>query len=592
MKKIWIFVSTITLLAMFTATVNVMAGPASSDPLRSALKPTKTPRVKPTKTPRVKNAKKNYQGSIVAVSAGSLTLTLKDGSSPAFVLTGDTKIKITGLGHNATLADLTVGDSATVHASQDETGLLVATSVDVKRAKPKPEHYSGTVTDYQPGASITIQDKEGASLTFLVTADTKIKFGSKDDTAALAVGSEVNIAALRDSAGGTSTASEIKVQKKKPVNYQGSIAAVDAGSLTLTLKDGSSLAFVLNEDTKIKITGLGPDATFADLTVGDSAAVRASEDETGGLVASSVEVKLPKPKHYTGTVTDYQPGASITIQDKEGASLTFLITADTKIKFGRKDGKTALEVGSEVNIAALRESAGGTPTASEIKVHKKKPVNYEGSIAAVDAGSLTLTLKDGSSLAFVLDADTKVKIPGLGREATLADLAVGDDVKVRASEDETGLLVASSVELKHPKPEHYSGTVTDYQPGASITILDKEGASLTFLITADTKIKFGRKDDKNALAVGSEVNISALPDFAGGTPTAKEISVHKKKPENYQGSIAAFDASQPDVDIERRFEPGVRPERGHQGQHPGPGPRGHPGGPGGRRIRDRSSSFG
>jgi hypothetical protein len=396
-KKAWIFVTLVTLLAMFVGTVNVMAGPA--DPVALRHTSDHTPRVEPTRrsTPDKPsgggaqhgpgggndkhpgggnshgNDQKNYQGSIAAVDSGSLTLTLKDGSSLAFVLNADTKIKIPGLGHTATAADLKVGDSATVRAAKDDTGVLVASMVEVKPAKPVLEHFAGTVTDYQPGASITIQDKDGASSTFLITANTKINSGPKDEGAQLAVGSQVTIVALRDPAGGTPTAKEIAVhpQKKpeKPLNYQGSIAAVDAGSLTLTLKDGSSLAFVLNADTKIKIPSLGHEATVADLKAGEKVMVRAMKDGTGSLVASMILLIPGKPEkvHRVGTVTDYQPGVSITIRDKDGDLFTFLITLQTKIL--PPDLAGTLGVGSRVTIIAPRDVAHGTLTAAGIVVH-------------------------------------------------------------------------------------------------------------------------------------------------------------------------------------------------------------------------------
>jgi len=400
-RKAWIFVTLITLLAMFVGTVNVMAGPA--DPVALRHTPDHTPRVEPTRrsTPDHPdgeggqhgpgggndkhpgggnphgNEQKNYQGSIAAVDAGSLTLTLKDGSSLVFVLNANTKINIPGLGHTATVADLKVGDSATVRAAKDDTGALVASMVEVRPAKPVLDHYAGTVTDYQPGASITIRDKRGASLTFLITPDTKINTGPKGDGAQLAVGSDVTIVALRDPAGGTPTAREIAVhpQKKpeKPMNYQGSIAAVDAGSLTLTLKDGSSLVFVLNADTKVEVPTLGHDATVADLKVGENVIVRATKDGTGSLVADIILVVPGKPEkvHRVGTVTDYQPGASITIRDKDGNLFTFLITPQTKILPPDRAGQ--LGVGSRVTIITPRDVAHGTLTAAGIVVHPTSP---------------------------------------------------------------------------------------------------------------------------------------------------------------------------------------------------------------------------
>ncbi len=320
-----------------------------------------------------------------------------------------------------------------------------------------------------------------------------------------------------------------------PDNFEGTIAAVDPSSLTLNLKDGSSQVFVLTPDTRVNIPGLGHKATVADLKVGDNVSVHASRGETGALLASMIDVEMPKPeqKHYDGIVTAYLPGVSLSIQDKEGASFSFLITSETRIMLGPKDNPGELAVGASVSVDALQDAASGSLTAIIIVVHPKEPKepeNYHGTIASVNASSLTLTLKDGSTLTFAMNADTKVRIPDLGHNATIADLKVGDVVTVRASQDNTGALVALEIMVEPGKPDfmHHVGTVTDYQPGVSITIQDKDGNPFTFLVTDQTKIL--PPDRASQLAVGVIVTIVAPRSTESGTPTAMVIVVHPPRP--------------------------------------------------------------
>lgn len=157
--------------------------------------------------------------------------------------------------------------------------------------------------------------------------------------------------------------------------------------------------------------------------------------------------------------------------------------------------------------------------------HGKK-ANYKGIIGAVDAASLTLTLKDGSTVAFILTDETQVKIPTLGQEATIADLKVGMNASVHATKDEAGVLTASKIMVVPGKPAltHRVGTVTDYQPGVSITIEDKDGLLFTFVVTAETKVLPAERADQ--LIVGARVTIIAPRDVTGGDPTAKGIVVH------------------------------------------------------------------
>ncbi len=155
-----------------------------------------------------------------------------------------------------------------------------------------------------------------------------------------------------------------------------------------------------------------------------------------------------------------------------------------------------------------------------------KHVNYRGTIAAVDVSSLTLTLKDGSSLTFILNSDTRIKIPTLGRAATAADLLAGMQVNVNATQDNAGVLTARIVLVVPGKPTltHRVGIVTVYTAGSSISIQAKDGNIYTFLLTAETKILPAELADQ--LVVGARVTVIAPRDVAGGTQTATGIVVH------------------------------------------------------------------
>ncbi len=156
---------------------------------------------------------------------------------------------------------------------------------------------------------------------------------------------------------------------------------------------------------------------------------------------------------------------------------------------------------------------------------KGKRVTYKGKVAAVSAGSLSLTLADGSTLAFTLTADTTVKIPTVS-QATTADINVGVQAMVQAQSDSGGALTALRISVVPGKPQKISrvGTVTAYSPGASITIEDKNGDSFTFELTVDTKILPAERASE--LAVGRRVTIISRRDVTGGPLTAQGVVVH------------------------------------------------------------------
>jgi hypothetical protein len=216
MKKAYIILVMGLLLGLLFSAANVFAG-AESDLL---VQSNKTPGAKATQK-AIERAtegkggkgnhgkKRNYKGVVAAVGAASITLTLEDGTSATFAVTGNTKINVPGLGKSATLASINVGVRAMVQATTDEAGSLTALHIHVKPGKPQKVHRVGTVTAYTPGVSITIEAKNGESSTFALTADTKLLPQDRADE--LAVGSRVTIISRRDVTGGQLTAQGIVV---------------------------------------------------------------------------------------------------------------------------------------------------------------------------------------------------------------------------------------------------------------------------------------------------------------------------------------------------------------------------------------------
>ena len=159
--------------------------------------------------------------------------------------------------------------------------------------------------------------------------------------------------------------------KGKHENFKGTVAAFDSSSITLTLKDDSSVTVALTADTRIKFAGKKDAAST--IESGMNAMVQALRDENGNLTARSVMVIPGKPAkiHRVGTVTEYTAGASITIQDKDGNTFTFALTAETKLLPTERAGE--LFVGSRVTVIAPRDPASGGVNAKGIVIHPAKP---------------------------------------------------------------------------------------------------------------------------------------------------------------------------------------------------------------------------
>ena len=198
--------------ALLFASTQVLAGPTN-------MPNANTPGAKATEKAATKQADKphgkheNFKGTVAAVDAASITVTLRDGSSVSVGLTSDTRIKFPGP-KNSAPQSIEVGMTAMVQAIRDESGNLVARSVMVIPGKPSKIHRVGIVTAYTPGASITIQDKDGNTFTFTITGEIKLLPPERADQ--LAVGSRVTIIAPRDPASGGVNVKGIVIHPVKP----------------------------------------------------------------------------------------------------------------------------------------------------------------------------------------------------------------------------------------------------------------------------------------------------------------------------------------------------------------------------------------
>ena len=158
-----------------------------------------------------------------------------------------------------------------------------------------------------------------------------------------------------------------------------------------------------------------------------------------------------------------------------------------------------------------------------------KHENFKGTVSAVDASSITLTLRDGSSVTIGLSADTRMKFPG-PKDSVPDGVQPGMNVMVQAVRDQDGNLIARAVMAIPGKPSkiHRVGIVTEYTASSSITIQDKDGNTYTFAITNETKLLPAERS--GTLAVGSRVTIIAPRSPATGGVVVKGIVIHPAAP--------------------------------------------------------------
>ncbi|HLO28656.1 MAG TPA: DUF5666 domain-containing protein [Anaerolineales bacterium] len=178
--------------------------------------------------------------------------------------------------------------------------------------------------------------------------------------------------------------------------------------------------------------------------------------------------------------------------------------------------------------AKATEKADDKATKQAGKQHGKHE-HFKGIVSAVDSSSITLTLRDGSSITVSLSADTQMKFPG-PKDTAPASIQPGMKVMVQGIRDQGGNLIAVRIMAIPGKPAkaHRVGIVTEYTAGESITIQDKKGNTYSFALSPETRLLPAERAE--TLGVGSFVTIIAPRDPSNSEMTAKGIVIHPPKP--------------------------------------------------------------
>lgn len=157
--------------------------------------------------------------------------------------------------------------------------------------------------------------------------------------------------------------------------------------------------------------------------------------------------------------------------------------------------------------------------------HPGRKYNFKGEVKSFENGELVITGKKGGTVT--VDATTEIMVSGPKDETSKATIQVGQQVMAQAVKSD-GKYLALRVHIFPQKAAHVHrvGTVTEYTPGASITVQDKKG-STTFQLGAN--IKMLPAERANQLKVGSRVTVITSKDKTTGALTVTGIVVHPDK---------------------------------------------------------------
>ncbi len=185
------------------------------------------------------------------------------------------------------------------------------------------------------GSNVSLATADGWTRTIAVTSTTTITKGGVAATLAdLEVGDTIRFAQTRND-DGTYTITAIGIVQPQ---VAGTVTAVGADSITITLRDGTSQTVTTTGTTAYHVEKA--DGTRADVTVGSVIVATGEKNADGSLTASSVWVHLP---HLAGTVASTTTD-TITVTRRDGTTVTVHVGSATTIRVPGVESPTIADV--------------------------------------------------------------------------------------------------------------------------------------------------------------------------------------------------------------------------------------------------------
>lgn len=380
----------------------------------------------------------------------------------------------------------------------------------------------------------SVQVKTDSSLTVnslevFVNSSTKIsgEMGSSLPFDSVKVGSLVKVEA-KSTLLGRLVATEIHLMTARiNIELSGKISAVTSNSLTV-----NGTQFFVDANTIIS-TQLNTKLSFADLKVGDSVFVKATQSIGGQLTAVIIIVKPENKRQEIELEGKIQV---ITSNSIKVLDIEFFVDSATIIVAHRKGLLlfTDLKVGDEVNVRGfMREDS--TYLAMYIKVenedYEQKELEIEGTISSVLSSSIVV-----NGITFTVDSATVI-FSHQGTLLSFAELKVGDLVEVKALLQSDSSNRAIKIELKHNESEKR------LEVAGLIEAVNTDNITLggyTIYVNSQTKIynKMRQSLSFADLKVGTFVVVEAY--LQGTTYLASLIKVRENdKEKNFTGAIEA-----------------------------------------------------
>lgn len=213
-----------------------------------------------------------------------------------------------------------------------------------------------------------------------------------------------------------------------------SITAIDGSKLSLQTDNSWTRTI---DATGATVTKDGKTVTTSALVVGDRIAFSETRNADGTYKITAIQVVQPT---VSGTVASVS-GSTVTVTTRDGGTQKVVLTGSTTYQVGGQAGTKDAVVAGAVIMARGTLASDGTLTAAAVTV---APATAAGTVKEKGAGSITLTLRDGSTVVVKVTSATTYHVAGI-ISSTLADVAVGATVTASGTKNADGSLTATIV---------------------------------------------------------------------------------------------------------------------------------------------------
>ncbi|NLG87528.1 MAG: S-layer homology domain-containing protein [Firmicutes bacterium] len=371
----------------------------------------------------------------------------------------------------------------------------------------------GEVVGVQLGSSkedpsVTVKTKQD-TYTYTISDECIIYVdGKRADLKDLEAGQRVRLVVTRKSGLVEVVYIRAENQAEKKLTVEGTISTLALGqgsAITVNTKNGSETTFLVTDKTVIILDGR--EVFLSDLKLGQEVTVVGIEEDKAIWaieIAAESDQKEISGK-VTAIVTRQKP--SLSLEDNQGQSYTFRITARTKICL---NGKTTvleeLQPKDQVRVWALDDEA------LQIEAEREEPKEeeVEGKITALVLGknpAVSIRTAAGRQYTYNVTNDTRIWLDD--KVSTLDALKVGWEVELKVVGDKAVAVWAESPDYDSERT--VEGKLVQVKLGSQITVSieDEDGCVCEYQVDEKVNCFFGeQKTTLDELKVGLEVKLT------------------------------------------------------------------------------------